>query len=173
MLIGREEACKDESGDPRMADPVLTLGFIAFFVALSGLLGLTFVAFTRMDRDVRRGRMFIMEKRIQRFLGAFTIGFIALTIAIILPSVGVTLPTVAGSVVLVVWLGAMGYGTYELFLIVRPPRVTLLRIPRGSKSLSAQRADIARIDPSGPETHAAKGVATEGGAPGGRGRRKR
>jgi len=78
-----------------MADPLVTFGFIGFFAALSGLLGLTFVAFTRMDRDVRRARMFIMEKRIQRFLGAFTVGFIALTVAIILPSVGVTLPTVA------------------------------------------------------------------------------
>ncbi len=156
MLICREEASKDESVEPRMADPVLTLGFIAFFVALSGLLGLTFVAFTRMERDVRRARMFIMEKRIQRFLGAFTIGFIALTIAIILPSVGVTLPTAAASVVLVVWLGAMAYGTYELFVIVRPPRVTLFRIRRGSKSRSVQKAEMARLDRSGSETDAAK-----------------
>src|SRR5881396_4363071 len=100
-----------------MADLWVIVGFLAFFGAITGLLAVTFLAFTRMDRDVRRARMFIMEKRIQRFLGAFTIGFIALTVAIILPSVGVTLPTVAGSVVLVVWLGAMGYGTYELFLI--------------------------------------------------------
>src|SRR5256712_1285574 len=141
-----------------MADPLVTIGFIAFFAALSGLLGLTFVAFTRMDRDVRRARMFIMEKRIQRFLGAFTVGFIAFTVAIILPSVGVTLPTVASSVVLVVWLGAMGDGTYELFLILRPPRVTLFRIRRGSKSRSAPRAAMARIDPSGRETDAAKSV---------------
>src|SRR5207245_7634464 len=102
-----------------MADPLVTLGFIGFFAALSGLLGLTFVAFTRMDRDVRRARMFIMEKRIQRFLGAFTIGFIALTIAIILPSVGVTLPTVAGSVVRVLCLGASGYARYGLSLTLR------------------------------------------------------
>src|SRR2546428_2473547 len=117
-----------------MEDPLVTVGFIGFFAALSGLLGLTFVAFTRMDRDVRRARMFIMEKRIQRFLGAFTIGFIALTVFIILPSVGVTLPTVAGSVVLVVWVGALGDGHYEMVLIVRPPRGTVFRILRGSKS---------------------------------------
>src|SRR5437016_12529746 len=122
-----------------MADPLVTLGFIGFFAALSGLLGLTFVAFTRMDRDVRRARMFIMEKRIQRFLGAFTIGFIALTVAIILPSVGVTVPTVAESVVVVVWLEAMGYGSYGLLPIVRPPRLPLLRIVRGSKSRLANR----------------------------------
>src|SRR5438128_11723260 len=100
-----------------MADPLVTLGFIGFFAALSGLLGLTFVAFTRMDRDVRRARMFIMEKRIQRLLGAFTVGFIAFTVALVLPSVGVTLPAVAISVVLVVWLGARGYGTCEMLLI--------------------------------------------------------
>src|SRR2546428_12608238 len=123
-----------------MADPLVTLGFIGFFAALSGLLGLTFVAFTRMDRDVRRARMFIMEKRIQRFLGAFTIGFIALTVFIILPSVGVTLPTVAGSGGVVVWVGGMGDGTYELFLILRPPRAPLLRIRPGSKCRSARRA---------------------------------
>src|SRR5437867_12469924 len=139
-----------------MADPLVTLGFIGFFAALTGLLGLTFLAFTRMDRDVRRARMFIMEKRIERFLGAFTIGFIALPVVIILPSIGVTLPTVAGSAVLVVWLGAMGYGTYELFLIVRPPKVTLFRIRRGSKSRSAHRTEIARTEPSGSETDAAK-----------------
>jgi hypothetical protein len=139
-----------------MADPILTFGFITFFVALSGLLGLTFVAFTRMDRDVRRARMFIMEKRIERFLGAFTVGFIALTVVIIPSSVGVSLPAVAGSVGLVLWLGAMGYGTYELFLIVRPPRVTLFRIRRGSKSRSVHQAEAARMDRPGSETDAAK-----------------
>lgn len=139
-----------------MADPLLTLGFIVFFAALTGLLGITFVAFTHMDRDVRRARMFIMEKRIERFLGAFTVGFIALTVAIILPAVGLSLPTAAGSVVLVLWLGAMGYGTYELFLIVRPPRVTLFRIRRGSKTRSAHKAETARMNRSGSETDAAK-----------------
>src|SRR2546428_4271660 len=141
-----------------MADLWVVVGFLAFFGTITGLLAITFLAFTRMDKDVRRARMFIMEKRIQRFLGAFTVGFIAFTVAIILPSVGVTLPTVAISVLLVAWLGATGYGTYELFLIVRPPRVTLFRIRRGSKSRPAQRAAMARIDPSGRETDAAKSV---------------
>src|SRR3989442_7313802 len=107
-----------------MADPLVTFGFIGFFAALSGLLGLTFVAFTRMDRDVRRARMFIMEKRIQRFLGAFTIGFIALTVFIILPSAGVTLPTVTGSLGLLVCVGALETRDSAYFLIPRPPRIT-------------------------------------------------
>src|SRR5438445_13220440 len=97
-----------------MADPLVTFGFIGFFAALSGLLGLPFVAFTRMDRDVRSARMFIMEKRIQRFLGAFTIGFMALTVFIILPSAGVALPTVAASAGLVVGLGCRAYGAFGL-----------------------------------------------------------
>src|SRR5947208_2725398 len=64
-----------------MADPLVTFGFIGFFAALSGLLGLTFVAFTRMDRDVRRARMFIMEKRIQRILGSVIADSNGLTVA--------------------------------------------------------------------------------------------
>jgi hypothetical protein len=100
--------------------------------------------------------MFIMEKRIERFLGAFTVAFIALTVVIIPSSVGVSLPAVAGSVGLVLWLGAMGYGTYELFLIVRPPRVTLFRIRRGSKARSVHKAEAAWTDRSGSETDAAK-----------------
>src|SRR5256885_17265247 len=111
-----------------MADPLVTFGFIGFFAALSGLLGLTFVAFTRMDKDVRRARMFIMEKRIQRFLGAFTVGFIALTVLICASTIAIGLPAALGTSLLVVWLGGMGYGTYELFLIVRPPRGTLFRL---------------------------------------------
>src|SRR5207247_8556583 len=107
-----------------MADLWVIVGFLAFFGTITGLLAVTFVAFTRMDRDVRRARMFIMEKRIQRFLGAFTIGFIALTVAIILPSVGVTLPTVAASVDLVVVLGAVGYGNERVFLVAERHRVT-------------------------------------------------
>src|SRR2546430_17596299 len=118
-----------------MAELWAVVGFLAFFGIITGLLTVTFLAFTRMDQDVRRARMFIMEKRIQRFLGALTIGFIALTVFIILPPVGVTLPTVAESVVLFVWVGDMGDGTYELLLIVRSPRVTLFRLRPGSNAL--------------------------------------
>src|SRR3989442_1036341 len=65
-----------------MADLWVVVGFLAFFGTITGLLAMTFLAFTRMDKDVRRARMFIMEKRIQRFLGAFTFAFIALTVLI-------------------------------------------------------------------------------------------
>src|SRR5712691_13407228 len=157
MLICREEASKDESVEPRMADPVLTLGFIAFFVALSGLLGLTSVAFTRMDRDVRRARMLIMEKRIQRFLGAFTFAFIALTVLICASTIAIGLPAALGTSLLVVWLGGMGYGTYELFLIVRPPKGMLFRLVKKSntgRSVLLEKAAI--LDRSGRERDAAK-----------------
>src|SRR5206468_11686435 len=91
-------------------------GFLSFFGTITGLLAVTFLAFTRMDKDVRRARMFIMEKRIQRFLGAFTFGFIALTVLICASTIAFGLPAAIGTGLLVVWLGGMGYGTYELLL---------------------------------------------------------
>ncbi len=135
---------------------LVLIGFVGVFSTVTALLGLTYFAFTRMDPDVRRARMFIMEKRIERFLGAFTLGFIALTVVIIPSMVAATLPAALSGGLIFLWLGAMGYGTYELFLIVRPPRVTLFRIRRGSKSRSGQRADTAQMDRSGSETDAAK-----------------
>src|SRR5438132_869673 len=127
-----------------MADLWVVVGFLAFFGTITGLLAMTFLAFTRMDKDVRRARMFIMEKRIQRFLGAFTFAFIAL-------------PAAVGTGLLVVWLGGMGYGTYELFLIVRPPKGTLLRLVKKSntgRSVLLEKAAI--LDRSGRERDAAK-----------------
>jgi hypothetical protein len=113
-----------------MADLWVTVGFVAFFGVIAGLMGLTYFAFTRMDKDVRRARMFIMEKRIERFIGAFAFAFIAFTVWILIASIGVAPAAVAGplaSAVIVFWLGAMGYGTFELYLIVRPPKGALLR----------------------------------------------
>src|SRR5713226_6742048 len=104
-----------------MADLWVIVVFLGFFGTITGLLTVTFLAFTRMDQDVRRARMFIMEKRIQRFLGAFTLAFIALTILICLPFVtsafGGGVPAALSFGLIIVWLGGMGYGTYELFLI--------------------------------------------------------
>src|SRR5712692_5411521 len=75
-----------------MADLWIVVGFLAFFGTITGLLTVTFLAFTRMDKDVRRARMFIMEKRIQRFLGAFTVAFIALTVLISASMIAVGVP---------------------------------------------------------------------------------
>src|SRR2546428_10720746 len=110
-----------------MADLWVVVGFLAFFGTITGLLTVTFVAFTRMDKDVRRARMFIMEKRIQRFLGSFTVAFIALTVLICASMIALGLPAAIGTGLLVLWLGGVGSGTDELFLVVRPPKGTLVR----------------------------------------------
>ncbi|TLZ88370.1 MAG: hypothetical protein E6K02_01460 [Methanobacteriota archaeon] len=140
-----------------MADLWIVVGFLAFFGTITGLLTVTFLAFTRMDKDVRRARMFIMEKRIQRFLGAFTVAFIALTVLICASMIAVGLPAAIGTGLLVVWLGGMGYGTYELFLIVRPPKGTLLRLIKKSntgRSVLLEKAVI--LERSGRDRDAAK-----------------
>jgi len=140
-----------------MADLWVVVGFLAFFGTITGLLTVTFLAFTRMDKDVRRARMFIMEKRIQRFLGAFTIAFISLTVLICASMIALGLPAAIGTGLLVLWLGGMGYGTYELFLIVRPPKGTLLRLIKKSntgRSVLLEKAAI--LDRSGRDRDAAK-----------------
>ncbi len=140
-----------------MADLWVIVGFLAFFGTITGLLAVTFLAFTRMDKDVRRARMFIMEKRIQRFLGAFTVAFIALTALICASMISVFLPVAIGTGLLIVWLGGMGYGTYELFLIVRPPKGTLLRLVKKSntgRSVLLEKASI--LNRSGRDGDAAK-----------------
>ena len=140
-----------------MAELWAVVGFLAFFGIITGLLTVTFLAFTRMDKDVRRARMFIMEKRIQRFLGAFTVAFIALTVLICASMIAVGVPAAIGTGLLVVWLGGMGYGTYELFLIVRPPKGTLLRLVKTSntgRSVLLEKAAI--LDRSGRDRDAAK-----------------
>jgi len=140
-----------------MADLWVIVGFLAFFGTITGLLAVTFLAFTRMDKDVRRARMFIMEKRIQRFLGAFTMAFIALTALICASMISVGLPVAIGTGLLILWLGGMGYGTYELFLIVRPPKGTLLRLVKKSntgRSVLLEKASI--LNRSGRDRDAAK-----------------
>ncbi|TLZ78891.1 MAG: hypothetical protein E6K07_04930 [Methanobacteriota archaeon] len=140
-----------------MAELWAVVGFLAFFGIITGLLTVTFLAFTRMDKDVRRARMFIMEKRIQRFLGAFTVAFIALTVLICASMIAVGVPAAIGTGLLVLWLGGMGYGTYELFLIVRPPKGTLLRMIKKSntgRSVLLEKAAI--LDRSGRDRDAAK-----------------
>jgi hypothetical protein len=140
-----------------MADLWVVVGFLAFFGTITGLLTVTFVAFTRMDKDVRRARMFIMERRIQRFLGAFTIAFIALTVLICASTIALGLPAAIGTGLLVLWLGGMGYGTYELFLIVRPSKGSLFRLIKKSntgRSVLLEKAAI--LDRSGRDRDAAK-----------------
>src|SRR5206468_4451706 len=99
----------------------------------------------------------IMEKRIQRFLGAFTMAFIALTALICASMISVGLPVAIGTGLLILWLGGMGYGTYELFLIARPPTGTLLRLVNNSNTgrpVLLEKASI--LNRSGRDRDAAK-----------------
>ena len=104
-------------------DLVALLLFIAFEGLVGGvavLLSLTYIFFARMEKDVRRARMFIMADRVKRFLGAFTLGFVVLAGAFAGSLVGGS--TASGFVVAAFFffLTTIAYGSVELFLIVRP-----------------------------------------------------
>jgi hypothetical protein len=115
---------------------LLVIGFEALIALPAALLVITFVSFSRMEKDVRRARMFIMADRIKRFLGAFTVGFVVLAV-----SVAALLAFPGFQTVFVgaffFFLGTIAYGIVELFLIVRPRQS--LHPPNG-KSWPAPRA---------------------------------
>ncbi|HYM41024.1 MAG TPA: hypothetical protein VEY12_12925, partial [Thermoplasmata archaeon] len=105
----------------------MDLAALGFEIAVEGslavtgaLLLLTYVAFTRMNRDVRRARLFIMADRVKRFLGAFTFGFLLIAIASIMTIGGLPTAATVFAVVIFLFLAAIVYGSLELFLIVRP-----------------------------------------------------
>jgi hypothetical protein len=119
------------------------LAFEGIVVAVSVLLIVTFVSFQRMERNVRRARMFIMADRIQRFLGAFTVGFVVLAL------------TFAGEFILppgvlvgafFFFLATIAYGVVELFFIVRPRRTS------GSRSFSRRSGITASANGGNPRT---------------------
>src|SRR6266571_3001824 len=89
--------------------------------------------------------------------GLLTVTFLALTVLISASMIAVGVPAAIGTGLLVLWLGGMGYGTYELFLIVRPPKGTLLRMIKKSntgRSVLLEKAAI--LDRSGRDRDAAK-----------------
>jgi hypothetical protein len=99
------------------------LVLIAFEGIIGGvavLLSLTYVSFTRMEREVRRARMFIMADRIKRFLGAFTLGFVVLAVAFAGTFIGLVIPAAVIGGAFFFFLGTIAYGIIELFFIVRP-----------------------------------------------------
>lgn len=138
---------------------LVTLAFDAIFtgslVAASTLLLLSYLGFVRMNKDVRRARLFLMADRVRRFLGAFTVGFLLIAAAAALTLTG--LPS-AGSVfvvVIILFLAAIVYGSLELFLIVRPRRSSPVpRLPakraKGGSPPKAQRTDPAGGDGPAP-----------------------
>lgn len=104
---------------------LLTWLFVIAFEGAIGLLAVmstaTYISFLHMDKDVRRARMFIMADRIKRFLGAFTLGFVALAAAFAGAIAGVSPPAVTTGAFFF-FLGTIGYGVVELYLVVRPRR---------------------------------------------------
>ena len=101
----------------------------AVLIAFEGIIGgvavlltLTFVSFSRMEKNVRRARMFIMADRIQRFIGAFTLGFVVLAVTFAGSFVGLVLPAAVAAGAFFFFLGTIAYGIVELYFIVRPRR---------------------------------------------------
>src|SRR5207247_8766184 len=88
--------------------------------SVAGLPVLTFASFSRMEKNVRRARMFIMADRIQRFIGALTLGFVVLAVTFAGSLVGVVLPAAVVGGAFFFFLGTIAYGIVELYFIVRP-----------------------------------------------------
>jgi hypothetical protein len=128
---------------------------LALFEGIVGgvavILSLTYVSFVRMEKNVRRARMFIMADRIQRFLGAFTLGFVVLALTFALSSFGSILPSAVFAVAFFFFLATIAYGILELYFIVRPrrkvhsPDGTSWRPSFGSRA-AASKPDIASVE---------------------------
>src|SRR5437879_13105902 len=104
---------------------------------------LNYVSFVRLEKNVRRARMFIMADRIQRFLGAFTVGFVVLALTFALSTFGSILPSAVFAGAFFFFLVTIAYGILELFFIVRrgsevdSPAGTSCRAEYGTKPVAA------------------------------------
>jgi hypothetical protein len=135
---------------------------LALFEGIVGgvavILSLTYVSFVRMEKNVRRARMFIMADRIQRFLGAFTLGFVVLAFTFALSSFGSFLPSAVFAGAFFFFLATIAYGILELYFIVRPrrkvhsPDGTSWRPSFGSRA-AASKPDIASAE---DDSHASR-----------------
>ncbi|TLZ56826.1 MAG: hypothetical protein E6K12_06845 [Methanobacteriota archaeon] len=90
--------------------------------AVAVILSLTYISFARMEKNIRRARMFIMADRIHRFLGAFTVGFVVLAVTFALSFFGPVLPASVFGIAFFFFLAMIAYGILELYFIVRPRR---------------------------------------------------
>jgi hypothetical protein len=109
---------------------ILLAAFEGIVGGVAVVLSLTYVSFTRMEKNIRRARMFIMADRIQRFLGAFTLGFVVLAVTFALSTFGSLLPSSVFAGAFFFFLAAIAYGILELYFIVRPRRT--VHAPDGS-----------------------------------------
>ncbi len=99
---------------------VFAYAFEGILGLLAVLLTLSYVTLMRMNKDVRRARMFIMADRIHRFLGAFTAGFVALAIYIGVGIAGAQVPAAVSTFVIFFFLATIAYGIIEIYFIIRP-----------------------------------------------------
>lgn len=138
---------------------------LAFLIAFEGsliaagiLLLVTYVAFARMNKDVRRARMFIMADRVKRFLGAFTVGFLLIAVDFLFDIAGAPAPAAVSAVVILLFLASILYGSVELFLIVRPRRSNLLSIRKPAARSPPRNApeSSSQTDPEDGDPHAAR-----------------
>lgn len=134
------------------------VAFEGSLVAAGGLLLLTYLAFTRMNQDVRRARMFLMADRVKRFLGAFTFGFLLIAAASIMTIAGLPTAALVFGIVIFLFLGAIVYGSLELFLIIRPRPSALLASRKAASRRVAPGTTkaVSADDPAEGDMHAAR-----------------
>src|SRR5439155_15825695 len=155
---------------------ILLAAFEGIVGGVAVILSLTYVSFVRMEKNVRRARMFIMADRIQRFLGAFTLGFVVLALTFALSTFGSILPSAVFAGAFFFFLATIAYGILELFFIVRPRRKvrspdSTSWSPSFGRKPMASLPDIgsAEDDPRAPSCSATGG---EDGEPSGVGRNR-
>src|SRR5438046_10736786 len=98
---------------------ILLAAFEGIVGGVAVILSLTYVSFVRMEKNVGRARMFIMADRIQRFLGAFTIGLVVLALTFALSTFGSILPSAVFAAAVFFFLATIRYGLLALCFIVR------------------------------------------------------
>jgi hypothetical protein len=98
----------------------LAIAFEALFVSITAMLLWAYVSFVRMNPEIRRARLFLMARRIHRFLLAFTIAFLAIVLSFLPGLFGVVVPAVASGLAVFVFMGGILYGALEIFFIVNP-----------------------------------------------------
>jgi hypothetical protein len=134
------------------------IGFIGALGIAGTLLLLTYLAFVRMNRDVRRARMFLMADRVRRFLGAFTLGFLLIAAAAVMTVADLPTATPIFSILIFVFLVAIVYGSLELFLIVRPRpmRLALSRKPAPARVVTTRADAPPDQEAAGGDGHATR-----------------
>lgn len=99
---------------------LISISLGVLLLAITGLLLIAYLKFIRMNPEIRRARLFLMSKRINRFLLAFTIGFMAISVLVLVSFTGIVLPTTVSTGAAFVWIGALLVGSLDLLLISWP-----------------------------------------------------